>query len=141
MNILSNNWWKKETTGKLALSVTATGGGATAFLYDNMIVVDFTNTATTASYVITTPMGFTIVDAHTHADVAATGTVIYIDNNATHITNDLGSGTDTTITRATTIADSSATFLKGDNDLTISASATATAAPANSTVIINIKPT
>jgi hypothetical protein len=141
MNILSNNWWKKENTGKIALTVTATGGAATAFLYDNMIVVDFTNTATTASYVVTTPMGFTVVDAHTHANVAATGAVIYVDNGATHITSDVGGATDALITRTTSILDSTATFLKGDNDLTISASATATAAPAQSTVIINIKPT
>jgi len=141
MNILSNNWFKKENTGKIALGVTAVGGAATAFLYDNKIVVDFLNTATTASYVVTTPMGFTVVDAYTHADTGATGCVVYVDNTATHITSDIGGATDTLVTRTTAIVDSQAIFLKGDDDLTISASATATAAVANSVVVINIKPT
>ena len=135
----SINWFKSENySGNLG--ITATGGAATAFVNDNVITINFVNTATTASYVIDTPFAFKVVDSYSVANAAATGAVVYVDNATVHITSDLGGATDTLVTRTTVGVNSAQEFANGDNDLTVSASATATDAPAIHTIYLTIEP-
>jgi len=135
----SKNWFKANA-GNVELAVTATGGAATAFLHDNVIEIDFTNTDTTASYVVETPLGFKVVDAKFIANATATGAVVYVDNSDTNITSDIGAATDTYVARTTKINDASYAFSSGDDDLTISASSTATAACVDGIIYIDIVP-
>jgi len=135
----STYWYKNKNKADQSLTVTSTGGTATAKFIDNVIEVTYVNTATTASYVIETPFGFEVKDSYHVATTTAAGSTVYVDNGSTHITSDLSAATDTVLARTTTIVDSAATFVVGDDDLTVSASATATAAPAAGIITIEIE--
>ncbi len=133
--------WKEENPTGYSLTCTGSGGAGTAKVIGNQIIVDFTNTSTTATYTIDTPFSFQVISAKCIAVTSATGTVIYVDNPTTAITDDIGPSTDKVVKTSASIDDAQYAFNTGDDDLVITASSTATAACADAIVIIDILPT
>jgi hypothetical protein len=112
--------WRSEGAG-FALDVVNSGGnsGASAEVVGNCIIVTTGALADTETCTVDTPFSFEIVDAMVRCDEAAANATIQIKNNATAVTDAMGSATEDEIARMTTLDDDASLFGAGDNDLVI----------------------
>ena len=136
--ITSNLWFKLKNRQPIDCTVTMEGtGSATAYIYDNKLVVELA-AAQTGKYVnISTPIGFRVLNAYSIHNNASSSTW-QIANTTDAITAAVTmAASDTDIDVAASIDDGYNTFASGDDDLRLIIGTAA----ATATIVIEIEPT
>ena len=112
--------------GGLALTATHSGNGtASAVMYPDRIIIDYTALGSSETVTVTTPASFTVVDAHAISASTVGSKTLTVKNNTSAVSSAMSIATANKITRTTDVVQAQASFSAGDDELVIASSANA----------------